>query len=94
LHICKPFLFVVAREIRLKIAMRRVPRRSSHFVFGVIQSGLTCAIASAIASYPFLQEGSFVAHWMRSWALAWVIMLPVVLLAAPAIRRLTDALTQ
>jgi hypothetical protein len=48
--------------------MRRVPRRFSHFVFGVIQSGLTCAIASAIASYPFLQEGSFVAHWMRSWA--------------------------
>jgi len=30
--------------------MRRVPRRYSHFVFGVIQSGLTCAIASAIAS--------------------------------------------
>jgi hypothetical protein len=41
-----------------------------------------------------VSSGRFiVAHWMRSWALAWVIMLPVVLLA-PAIRRLTDALTQ
>ncbi|HSV23786.1 MAG TPA: DUF2798 domain-containing protein [Xanthobacteraceae bacterium] len=42
-----------------------------------------------------VSSGRFiVAQGMRSWALAWVIMLPVVLLAAPAIRRLTDALTQ
>jgi hypothetical protein len=74
--------------------MFRIPRRFSHFVYGLIQSGLTCAVASAIASYPFLQEGSFAGHWIRSWAIAWTIMLPVVLLAAPTIRRLTNILTQ
>ena len=33
--------------------MLGIPRRYSHFVFGVIQSGLTSAIAAAIASLPF-----------------------------------------
>ncbi len=71
----------------------RIPRRYSHFVFGIIQSGVTCAIAAAIASYPLLSEGSFVWHWLQSWALAWLFMLPVVVFAAPSIRKLTYVLT-
>ncbi|CAN7381632.1 DUF2798 domain-containing protein [Phenylobacterium sp. LjRoot225] len=71
-----------------------IPRRFSHFVYGVIQSCLTCAIAAAIASLPFLAAGTFVSHWLQSWLLAWLMMLPIVLFAAPAIRRLTDMLTR
>lgn len=74
--------------------MFRIPRRYSHFVFGVIQSGLTAAIAAAIASLPLMAQGSFFLHWLQSWLMAWVAMLPVVVLAAPLIRRLTDALTE
>jgi FtsH-binding integral membrane protein len=74
--------------------MLRVSRRYSHFVYGVIQSGLTCAIAAAIASFPFLAEGSFAKHWIKSGLLAWLVMLPVVLFAAPAIRKLTHLLTR
>jgi hypothetical protein len=74
--------------------MLRIPRRHGHFVFGVIQSGLTCALAAAIASYPFVAHGGFIAHWIAAWLLSWLMMLPVVILAAPAIRRLTDMLTQ
>lgn len=73
--------------------MPKVPRRHSHFVYGVLQSGLTCAIAAAIASHPFLVEGSFLSHWMRSWFIAWLTMLPVVLLAAPLIRALSEKMT-
>jgi FtsH-binding integral membrane protein len=73
--------------------MLRIPRRYSHFVYGIIQSGLTCAIATAIANVPFFAAGSFVAHWLQSWFVAWIMMLPVVLFAAPAIRNLTDSLT-
>ena len=40
--------------------MLAIPRRYSHFVFGVLQSGLTCAIAAAIASFPFIKAGGFV----------------------------------
>jgi hypothetical protein len=74
--------------------MLRIPRRFSHFVYGVIQSGLTCAIAAAIASFPFVAGGTFVAHWLQSSFVAWITMLPIVLFAAPAIRNLTHFLTR
>jgi hypothetical protein len=74
--------------------MLGIPRRFSHFVFGFIQSGLTCAVAAAIASVPFLAAGRFVTHWLQSWLMAWIMMLPIVLFAAPAIRRLTHILTR
>ena len=73
--------------------MLRIPRRYGHFVFGVIQSGLTTAMATAIASLPFLAESTFLLHWLGAWAMAWAAMTPVVLLAAPVIRRLVEALT-
>ena len=34
--------------------MLGISRRYSHFVFGVIQSGLTSLIAAAVASYPLV----------------------------------------
>jgi hypothetical protein len=74
--------------------MLGIPRRFSHFVFGFIQSGLTCAVAAAIASVPFLAAGTFVSHWLQSWLMAWIMMLPIVLFAAPAIRSLTHILTR
>ena len=74
--------------------MLRIPRRYSHFVFGVIQSGLTSLIAAGIASFPSLARGTFLQNWMVSWLIAWVTMLPVVLLAAPAIRSLALAMTR
>jgi hypothetical protein len=74
--------------------MLRIPRRYTHFVFGVIQSRLTSLIAAGVASFPSLARGSFLQNWMLSWLIAWVTMLPVVLLAAPAIRTLALALTR
>ena len=74
--------------------MLGIPRRFSHFVFAIVQSGLTCAIAAAIASYPFLTAGSFTRHWLQSWGLAWLLMLPVVVFAAPGIRKLAYLITR
>jgi amino acid transporter len=74
--------------------MLPIPRRFSHFVFGFIQSGLTCAIAAGIASSPFLAAGTFVTHWLQSWIIAWITMTPIVLFAAPGIRNLTHLLTR
>jgi amino acid transporter len=74
--------------------MLAIPRRFSHFVFGVLQSGLTCLIAAGIASLPSLAAGHFLWHWLVSWLVSWIAMLPVVLLAAPAIRMLAHALTR
>ena len=44
-----------------------IPRRYSHFLFGLIQSGFTTAIASAIASASLIHDGLFVSHWVKSW---------------------------
>jgi hypothetical protein len=71
----------------------KIPARYSHFVFGVLQSGLTCAIAAAIACEPFFYQGKFVSHWLRSWLLSWLTMFPVVLIAAPVIRRTVKHVT-
>ncbi|MCK1723118.1 DUF2798 domain-containing protein [Bradyrhizobium sp. 141] len=74
--------------------MFAIPRRYSHFVFSVIQSGLTSFIAAGIASYSAAVPGHFLWNWMVSWLVSWVAMAPVVLLAAPAIRSLALALTR
>jgi hypothetical protein len=73
--------------------MPRVPKRYGHFFYGVIQSCLTTGITACIASFSFLENGNFMAHWARLWLLSWATMLPVVVFAAPFIRRMTDRLT-
>jgi hypothetical protein len=71
----------------------RIPRRYWHFVFGVIQSGLTSAIAAGIASIPFLDTFAFIENWLSSWLIAWITTIPIVMLAAPVIQRFVLALT-
>jgi hypothetical protein len=70
-----------------------IPRRYSHLVFSVIQSGLTCLIAAGIASLPLVTISQFLTHWLLSWVISWAMMLPVVALAAPAIRSASLLLT-
>jgi hypothetical protein len=70
-----------------------IPRRYSHFICGVIQAGLTALIAAGIASFPSPSPAEFLGRWLLSWLVAWLPMLPVVVLAAPAIRATSVALT-
>lgn len=71
-----------------------IARKHSHFVFGGIQAGLTSLIAAGIASFPSPTLLEFLGHWIRSWLIAWTIMLPVVVIAAPFIRAASIALTR
>ncbi|WP_133646906.1 DUF2798 domain-containing protein [Paraburkholderia flava] len=73
--------------------MFRIPRRYGHFVFGTVQSGITCAVASAIANAHFIADGTFASHWLSAYLFSWLVMLPVVVFAAPLIRRLADRMT-
>jgi hypothetical protein len=73
--------------------MLAVPRRYSHFIFAVIQAGLTCLIAAGIASLPLVTLPQFLIHWLLSWLVSWLTMLPVVVLAAPMIRSASFRLT-
>ncbi|WP_376989448.1 DUF2798 domain-containing protein [Bosea sp. R86505] len=74
--------------------MLGIPRRYSHYVFGILQSGLTSAIAAGIALFPGDGGPGLLLRWLVSWLLAWCVMLPVVIFAAPFIRRLAVALTR
>ena len=74
--------------------MLHIPRRYGHFVFGVIQSGLTCLVAAGIASFPVRGAGAFFAHWLIAWLVSWLTMLPIVLVAAPFIRACVNHLTR
>ena len=73
--------------------MFAILRRHSHFIFAVIQSGLTCFIAAGIASLPLVTVRQYLVHWLLSWLVSWIAMLPVVLLAAPVIRTVSMHLT-
>ena len=59
-----------------------------------IQAGVTCAVASAIASMQFVAQGTFVSHWLGAYFFSWVAMLPVVIVAAPFIRWLANRITR
>lgn len=72
--------------------MLRIPQKYGHIVYGVLQSGLTCAVATAISTLGAADLGNYLAHWLKSWLLSWILMLPLVLLAAPLIRKLSDLL--
>jgi hypothetical protein len=69
------------------------PRHYAHFVFAVIQSGMTSAIASAIAFVRVASDASLISDWVTSWLVAWATMVPIVLFAAPTIRSIANALT-
>jgi hypothetical protein len=82
------------RRIIMGLRLMSIPKRHGLFLFGLIQSGMTCAIAAAIASAPFIYTGVFLSHWLKSWIIAWATMIPFVLFATPLIRRAVDALTR
>jgi len=84
---------VIALVTRRRSTMFGIPRRFSHFIFAVIQAGLTCLIAAGIASLPLVTIGQFLIHWLLSWIISWAAMLPVVVLAAPIIRSVSFRLT-
>jgi hypothetical protein len=74
--------------------MLPISRQYSHVVFGVIQSGLTSLVASGFGSAAMWGQEVFLRHWLLAWLAAWAAVLPLVLLAAPLIRRASEALTR
>ena len=78
----------------LEISMRRLPQRFAPFLFSVTQACVTTGLATAIATTDTTPLGLvFLERWMGSWMIAWAVMIPVVILAAPVIERSVAALT-
>ena len=74
--------------------MAKIDLKHAPLIYGVVQSGLTTAIAAAIATVRFSASlPAFLADWSFAWLTAWGIMLPVVIFASPLIQKLVAALT-
>jgi hypothetical protein len=74
--------------------MTLLPQQYAPLVYGIIQAAITTAVATAIATYELTGLSiRFLEEWLFSWGLAFLAMLPVVVLAAPFIQRCVLALT-
>jgi membrane protein implicated in regulation of membrane protease activity len=74
--------------------MTRVPVRYAHFIFAIMQAGITTAFATAIATFSAVPLGpAFLIRWLYSWMIAWVMIVPIVVVAAPFIRGLVERMT-
>lgn len=71
---------------------RKLPKRFSPLVFGIIQSCITSAVAAGV-SHAADPAALFLGHWARTWLVSWAMIVPIVALAAPGIRRIVDRLT-
>lgn len=74
--------------------MARLPQRYSPLAYGIIQAAITTGVATAIATYQLRGIGAdFLSRWCVSWLVAWLTMLPVVVLIAPFVQRAVAAMT-
>jgi hypothetical protein len=65
-----------------------LPLRFLPYAYGLLQALITTAVATAIAIFPLAQSSmDFFERWTFAWGIAWLTMVPVVLLAAPFIQR-------
>lgn len=78
----------------MTIGTVRFPRRYAPLVYGVIQAAITSAVATGIATYKLGDSGmALMMFWAKTWFLAWLTMLPVVVLVAPMIQKAVIAMT-
>lgn len=73
--------------------MRRLPRRFAPALFGLLLSGLMSLLVSGLSTYR-AAGAAFVGLWASAWLTAWVVAFPVVLVAAPAARRVVDLMVE
>ena len=69
------------------------PARFAPVLFGLILSGLMSLVVSGISTIRTRgPESDFLSLWMGAWLLAWLIAFPMVLMVAPATRRIVHRL--
>lgn len=72
-----------------------IPARFAPALFGLVLSGLMSLIVSGISTLRAVgwAEG-LGAEWMGAWLASWAVAFPVVLVVAPAARRIVGRLTR
>lgn len=72
-----------------------IPRRFGPALFGLILSGLMSLVVAGISTYRAtgLVPG-YMGMWTQAWLTAWVFAFPIVLVAAPVVRRAVQFLVR
>lgn len=71
-----------------------IPRKFGGVVFAFILSGLMSLFVSGISTVRALGwVADTLGLWTGAWLAAWVVAFPIVVIAAPPVRRFTDALS-
>lgn len=70
-----------------------IPRRYAPLSYGILQAGITSAVATTVGVWqaPALSSG-VIATWLTTWGLSWLAMLPIVVLVSPLLQRAVNAL--
>jgi len=72
-----------------------IPHRFVPLLFGLLLSGTMSLIVSAVATLRAIGlTPAFVDVWIGAWLTSWLVAFPVVLVAAPLIRRAALRLAQ
>lgn len=67
----------------------RIPQSYEHYLFGIMQSAIICAVATGITTFRTggHADKNMLLEWFYSWGVAWLFMLPVVIFFAPFLRK-------
>jgi hypothetical protein len=75
--------------------MSRLPSKFAPVVYGIIQVAITTAVATAIAVFQSTGlAAASLSVWAAAGAAAGGVMLPVVIVLSPLVRRLVSAITE
>lgn len=77
----------------VKVKRLVIPNRFAPALFGLILSGLMSFVVSGISTIRAAGWGpGFMGLWTGAWLTAWVLAFPIVLVVAPAARRVVQRL--
>ena len=77
------------------MAARFLPRRLEPIAFGFLLSGLMSLIVSGVSTALALGVGGdFPVLWLSAWLPSWAIAFPAVLVVAPFVRRILNAVVR
>lgn len=72
-----------------------IPRKLGPVVFGLLLSGLMSFVVSGISTFRAVGwVPDYFGLWTAAWLTAWLVAFPIVMIAAPLVRRLTDQLLE
>ena len=73
----------------------RIPRIRAPLTYGILQSGVTTAVATTAATVQAAPPGwALISCWLSRWLAAWRAMVPIVIMAGPLIQKAALWLTQ